>query len=561
MLSAMFIRSKKFPNRTTLQIVESRREGPRVLQKVLRHIGSAYNDEELADLKVLADNVLRRMAEERSPTLFGMEAMKKLDEAADKARKSRCETVVKLEDLREDERIVTGIHQVYGTLYDELGFNDVLGAREKHSAAVLREIVLARIAVPGSKRASVAALERDFGVTVNLSSVYRMMDRLTPKVVKRIEKCAWNASRSLLGESAIRAVLFDCTTVYFESTNEDGLRQKGYSKDGKHGRVQVLLALLTTVEGMPLGWRLFSGDTWEGSTLAGAVKQIQEQYGVERVVVTADAGLSTGKNMEYLESRGMHYVFGARLRSALNRREQELAVQLSEYERPDGWDDGSGYRVIEQCGGRRLIVHYSPVRARKDARDREQAIAQLLKRIGRSPSSLKKLATHRGNAKFLTFNGDAEVGIDQSKVAAAAQWDGITGIVTNDTERTPQALLHHYRQRWQIENTFRVTKHDMKVRPVFHWSTPRIEAHFAICFAALCCVRQLEKRIVMHSRQPLSAEVVRQELCHRQVSILTHVNNRNRYAIPSKATEIQRTIYRAMGLKVPSTTPFPLDSN
>ena len=148
---------------------------------------------------------------------------------------------------------MTGIHEVYGEIYQQLGMDKLLPRyRYKASHDALFHCVMARIANPDSKRGSVKTLAEDFGVDLNLEKVYRMMDQLDDQRVGRLKHCVAQQSQSLLKEP-LDVLFFDCTTLYFESFTEDDLKQNGYSKDCKFNQPQVLLALMVSKEGLAGG--------------------------------------------------------------------------------------------------------------------------------------------------------------------------------------------------------------------------------------------------------------------------------------------------------------------
>ena len=448
--------------------------------------------------------------------------------------------------VREEHRVIVGIHDIYGRVYDELGFSGVLSFRAKRSSKVLRDIVLARIANPRSKRGSVEELEANFGCDLSLEQVYRMMDLVDEDACARIERGGWESSRSLFGKKVVNVLFFDCTTVYFESVETDELRQKGYSKDSKGRQTQV-----------PLGWRCFPGPTWEGSTMVVAMEHVRKHYEVGRVIVAADAGMLSKANLRMLEQSGARYVVGAGLKK-LSKEVTEKVLDVRGYESILTGEEIMGCREIRLEGNRRLIVYYSEKRASKDRHERMVALEKLNKKF-RASSDIKQLAAARGYARLLKISGDASVEIDEEKVEAEARWDGIGRVVTNDWgKKGGGELVSHYRGLWQVEGSFRITKHDLRVRPVYHWTEQRIKAHLAICFMALCCVRHLGVRIKRQKRRSMSAEVVRSQLCSRQVSVLSDIKTKKRYAIPSSITNEQRMIYHVMGEKL-SDVPFSLE--
>ena len=271
----MFVRVKSTPfsPRQSVQIVASERIGDKVTQRIVRHVGIAMNDEELVKMKELAEFIKAGLEEQSAPALFRPDELarmtiggrKKADLSPDKPLR------VDLKQLREENRVVVGIHEIYGQLFDELGFDRVVGdpLRQVKTAKTIKHLVMARIANPASKRKSVIDLERDFGVKLDLSAVYRTLDYIDEQSLELIQKKAWDAARGLFAEK-IDVVFYDCTTLYFESFTEDELREKGLSKEHKFNETQVLLAMMVTRQGLPLGYRLYNGATWEGHTLKDA---------------------------------------------------------------------------------------------------------------------------------------------------------------------------------------------------------------------------------------------------------------------------------------------------
>ena len=377
------------------------------------------------------------------------------------------------------------------------------------------------------------------------------MDKVDDSVIERIQQKAFSAAQSLLPQP-VQVLFYDCTTLYFESFQADELRAQGFSKDGKHAEVQVLLALLCTPEGLPVGYQLWPGNTFEGHTLPEAIEQIEKHYSIEQLVFTADSGLLSRANIAYLQERGHHYVLGARLKS-LN---QQLKGQILDNQ---GYKDmGEGYLVKEiEAEGKRLVVSYSPNRARKDAHERKEALEKLKKKLGKSKNPASMLSNF-GYKKYLKVEGDAQIEEDPEKVAAAAQWDGLLGVWSNapGQDYSGQQLLERYRGLWQIEGCFRVGKTDMRLRPIYHWTPRRIKAHIAICFMALVCMRYLAYYLKVRDIR-MSEAAIRKALNQVQVSILKHQKSGERYGIPSRKTPEAQQIYKALGLKL-SDIPFPI---
>ena len=550
----MFVRVKTTPNspRKSVQLVESVRVGKAVRQRIVRHIGIALDEEELVKLNDLAAVVKAKLEADTQPQLFPPEDVAEQLIAA-RSRRDDAPLKVDLKQLIETQRLTSGIHAVYGAVYEALGLSRLLPAwRYRASHKALFHNVMARLANPDSKRASVRALAADFGVQVSLPQVYRMMDLLDADRIERLNALAGQEAKALLG-GTLRVLFFDCTTLYFESFTEDALKQPGYSKDAKFKECQVLLALAVTETGLPVRYTVLPGATFEGHSLIPVVQALQADSEAEDAVVVADRGMLSEANLNALEAAGLHYIVGARLKS-LPQRLQTQALDASGYET---LKDGDGARVRELTHNtRRLVVGFSPVRAEKDRRDRDKALDKLRKKLAKSDNP-KDLLSNRGYKQYLRIEGKSTLTLNPDKIAQAQRWDGLHGVITNLPKATKTAtILGQYRGLWQVEDTFRVSKHDLKVRPIYHWTPRRIRAHIAIAFMSLLCVRHLQYRMTLQAR-PVSPEVIRNALVHVQHSILEHKQTHRRYVIPSAISETGRQLYKVMGL-THSTTPYEL---
>lgn len=552
----MFIRVKSSPNspRKSIQIVASVRDDNKVRQKIVRHVGVAENEQELEKLKEVAQFIKAQLEEEHQPTLFGPEATAKQACQSAQAHADNqlidAAMTVDLRQLHEIQRTIVGIHEVYSEVYHQLGFDRLWGSSKRLASRrnMLEHMTLARIAQPKSKRGSVMCLERDFGVTLNLDSVYRMMDSLDNGCIEQVQRCAYSAAQQLLGEK-LDVLFYDCTTLYFESFSPDSLRQQGFSKDHKHQETQVLLALLVTRDGLPVGYDVFPGATFEGHTLIPILASLKARFSIARVVFVADRGLFNEKNLSALEQAGVEYVVGARLKNQPKSIKDQILNKA--FYTPLGQD--GQVQVIDRPKGRQLIASYHPSRAQKDYHDREKAIAKAKKKLLASTSS-KNFVAPSGYKKYLTIKKEGEVALNETAIEASAQWDGIVGVITNVSQEAPEEILAHYHGLWQVEESFRISKHDLKVRPIFHSKPERIRAHLAIAFMSFCCVRHLEYRVKLQYKK-LSPEVIRRELTHVQVSVLGHRKTKQLYGMPSSVSTDAKKIYQTMGLK-PKTTAY-----
>jgi len=173
-------------------------------------------------------------------------------------------------------------------------------------------------------------------------------------------------------------------------------------------------------------------------------------------------------------------------------RNETQARQAAILQRCAGLTNGQSV-VIDHQAGRRLIVSYSDHRARKDAHNRDRGLARLRKRVN-SGKLTKEHLNNCGYNRFLKLTGEVKVEIDESQIDQAARRDGLKGHLTN-TDLPAEAVIENYGQLWHIEKAFRISKTDLRIRPMFHWRRRRIEAHVLVAFVAYTIYKELERRL------------------------------------------------------------------
>ena len=245
------------------------------------------------------------------------------------------------------------------------------------------------------------------------------------------------------------------------------------------------------------------------------------------------------------------YIVGARIKNATNSVKEKI-LKTEEYSK---LTDDLKYKDLENEDCRRLIVSHSIKRARKDWDDRNTAITKLIKKLEKTEKP-ESLISNYGYKKFLNIKGDCKIELNEEKIKAEEAWDGLHGIMSNMKDESASFILSHYKNLWKIEETFRISKHDLKMRPIYHYTEDRIKAHIAICFIALCCVRNLEYR-VSKQQTKLSVKKIRDELLSFQASILKDISTDKKYCIPSVITEEVRKIYKVLGINI-TNSPFEL---
>ena len=225
-----------------------------------------------------------------------------------------------------------------------------------------------------------------------------MMDRLDGKRIARLRGMVGEESRALLPEP-VAVLFFDCTTLAFETSVEDELRQHGFSKDGKHGESLVLVALMVSREGLPISSEVLPGATYEGHSLIPVLQEMQQRHRVERTVCVADRGMLSAESLAALDALESCYVVCDRLRN-LPMDQQEEILDLEAY----GPLDGTDCRRIAEWDhrGRRLIVAWCPERARKDAHERRETVNRPIRKLERR-NNPRELISNHGAKRFVAM--------------------------------------------------------------------------------------------------------------------------------------------------------------
>jgi len=275
------------------------------------------------------------------------------------------------------------------------------------------------------------------------------------------------------------------STLYFETSKTDVLREPGFSKDGKTKESQVVLGLLVSKDGYPLSYSLYNGKQYEGYTIVPMIDDFKQRFNLGGdFVVVADSGLMNSDNLRLLRDAKYKYVIGARIKSE----KESIKAEILSWEKKSG-----DFYEYKRENGERLIVGYSEARAKKDAYNRSRGVERLRKAYG-SGRLTKDQVNKRGYNKFLEISKDVQVVISSEKIAEDERWDGLKGYVTN-TKLAADEVVAQYHGLWVVERAFRVSKGTLEMRPMFHFTERRIEAHVCICFVAYKVYKELERII------------------------------------------------------------------
>jgi transposase len=470
----MFVRQKKNPSGVvSIQVIDKSRGA----YKVVKTIGSSSDSLEVEHL----------CGEGKKWIAIQLGIRNMFDEAEQQREEKQ---IIDYLLCNIESILLNGAQLILNQVYQLVGFGTI-------GDDILKHLAVARLCQPTSKSGTVDYLKSYFDEDVNLNKIYRYLDRLHNSHQEKIQQISVEHTRKILG-CVIGLVFYDVTTLYFETDYSDDLRERGFSKDGKHTQPQIVLGLLVSADGYPLSYSLFNGSQYEGRTMIPIVDEFVKQFQLklDDLVVVADSGLMSKTNISLLERGGYKYIIGARIKSETD----EVKQWILSLEKIDGCFDELG-----KLPKSRLIVGYSQNRAKKDKYNREKGVKRL-KTAYKSGMITKENINKRGYNKFLEISDNVQVTISKEKISEDEKWDGLKGYLTN-TDLSPEEVYRQYSELWVVEKAYRVTKGTIEMRPMFRFTPKRIEAHVCICFVAYKVYKELE-RILKISGINLSVDKV-----------------------------------------------------
>jgi transposase len=538
----MYIRLKnsrkaKFP---TLQIVKGVREGKKVKQKTIAHLGVIKGQKDLQKLLRLAENLIQKLEKE------GLEVEHK----------------VRVKQLMHKMTVYDGFGLVVDKLMRLIGFSQVIksaqGRRQFNLEEVVKLIIVQRLDLPSSKLRTHERQEDHGFFGIDLQNVYRTMDVIEP-LSNDLQKKAFEAvcAFSLV---PLDCFFFDVTTLYFESVDQDELRDFGFSKDQKHHSVQIVLALVVDSEGNPIAYETFKGNLAETKTLLPVLESLRDRFSIKNVTVVCDRGLASKSNIEALQTSGFHFVIATKLRSiskklGINNR---LACKPLPKHMNLPEEERTLFRTMPhpQYADTLLIITYSPGRAIKDKEDRERLLEKLQTKL-EGPSSeiaVKKVISNSGYKKYTTVKQGSSVVLNQKAVDDDASWDGFHGIaVSNSAGLSVEEALSRYKDLWHVEEAFRVAKCTLKTRPIFHWKPQRIKAHVLLCFLTLFIERFLEFRL-RQAGTPLTPDRISYALACVHTTMFEERDTNKQGKMESALSEDAEKIFKLLELPINRST-------
>ena len=461
----MFIRKKRNSSGSiSVQILEKVDRK----NKLIKTIGSSKDKNEIEILYQEALKLIPQLTSQPQLDLFPNENNENI-----------FDTFVK--NLSTNSIVCIGPELIIARLFDSIGFSKVVDDE------LLKHLVITRLINPGSKLKVIEYLKRYRNIDIDIMKIYRFMDKFHLKYKEEIEQIAFEYTKKVLGK--ITVLFYDVTTLYFESEDEDDLRKIGFSKDGKFQSPQIMLGLLVGEKGYPIGYDIYEGNSYEGNTFIPILQKFEKKFKLQKPIVIADSGLLSKNNIEQLKQNNYQYILGARIKNETHvTKDKILSLKLNIH---------NSISSIKK-GDDTLILSYTDKRARKDKYNREKGLKRLEKRV-KSGKLSKDQINSRGQNKYLHLKNEIEVVIDYDKFHQDELWDGLKGYITN-TSLCANEVIENYSNLWHIEKAFRISKTDLKIRPIHHYRKHRIEAHISISFIAYTIYKELERIIQLHTK-------------------------------------------------------------
>lgn len=420
------------------------------------------------------------------------------------------------------DTFILGPLLVLERMFEQSGIDRVLTRIAKEHSQLgfdLRKLVFTMVASrfvkPGSKLKIFECWQKRFYPEmlvgdIALHQLYRALTILSDHK-ESIETDLFWQDRDLLSEE-IDVVLYNLTTLRFESTMAGGLRQFGYSKERRSDCTQVVLGLLVKPDGIPVGFEVYPGNTFEGKTVSDIVKKMRDKFKVRRFIFVGDRGLFSRKNLEAMRGSNQEdngeFIVGMKLGVFKDRHEE--FYDLSRYTKIS--DELAFYETEHE--GDRCIITWSRARAERDIKAREDILQKIRKKLAKKKITSKEFVTNTTYKRYVVgLNDGKNFTINDKAILEDAKKDGFFGVLTNINNMHAKDIVTHYKSLWIIEDAFGEIKGNLKARPVFHWTDHNIVGHLTMCFLAYLCealmTKALREKNIMLESPAIKKEIIK----------------------------------------------------
>ena len=423
----------------------------------------------------------------------------------------------------EEERLFNVGYLFLQQLCSELRLDNICrNIRNRHKFtydfhAILTDLIYARSLSPASKLSRFSfCLSLLEAPKYSLQNVYRALSVLAEESDYIQEELYRNSN--FVHHRNSKILYYDCTNYYFEIEEESGDKQYGKNKEHRPNPI-VTMGLFMDADGIPLAFDIFPGNQNEQLTLKPLETKVIKDFDCSEFIFCSDAGLGSVKN-RFLNSFGNRsYVITYSLKK-MKQEERDIALKPTQFRVP-GSNKMIDLRTLDETNpevyntvyykevplmtedmDETIIVTYSPKYKAYQQKIRGRQIERALKMM-QSPGKCRRGKNQNDPARFIqktSITSDGEIAdksvyeLDEERIREEAMYDGFYAVVTN-LEDNPAEIIKINKQRWEIEENFRIMKSDFEARPVYLQRDDRIKAHFLTCYISLLVYRLLEKKL------------------------------------------------------------------
>lgn len=440
--------TKTKTNKTAVQVINYAERKV----NILKHIGSGNGEEEVKNLKVQAVNWIN--AETNKTGLF----------------QNNQDSF--FESYQYEGFTYRFAYEFLEKIYLKFNFNKYLDKQ-------IKDLIIGKILDQGSTRHCVEFLNEFLDLKHSETKVYNWFKTFDQTLKDNLEKEVIEIAKKEFGFD-FSFVLYDVTTLYFESFKNDEFKCPGFSKDHKHNQPQIVVGLVVTKEGFPAYYQVFNGNTFEGNTFLPIILDFKNKHEVKNLTVVADSAMLSKQNIELLKAHGLNYIISARLLSLPN-------TMLENIYRNAPKNDKETIRLND------LVLDFSIKRFKKDKREMEKQIDKAKHYENTKTSKVNKL-------KFLK-NDKVNYYINKELIDKNSRLLGLKGYFTNLTDVSNQEIINYYHNLFKIEHAFRIAKSDLEARPIYHHKENSIKNHILLCFVSLSMSVYLELKTKLSIKQ------------------------------------------------------------
>lgn len=536
----MFFKKSHVGGKTYISIVESyRNDNGKPAHRIIASLGLLDNFKASGALQRLANSLLQ------------------LTDKKESKQKS---------DLIELGRFNWGAAKIVRSLWERYKLDKIflfLKKKAKYKINIEENIfhmVLNRLVSPDSKLGLYENHKRFlFTNTISLHEIYRTLDFLSENK-ESIETLLFETSKDVFNQE-IDFVFYDVTTFHFESTSVDLMKKFGFSKNCKFNEVQIVLGLLIDTKGIPIGFEVFPGNTFEGKTLLSSLEKMKNRFKIRQVVIVADRGLNAKINLKHIRDAGFDYIVGTKI-SSLTKDLKEKVLDINNYKcasieeehklkyytftrenkvrfRNESVKKMETHSILEK-----IVCTWSAKRAEKDAFDRERLVKKAEKLIAESTSDELKSRS----AKYVDVKIDKPT-LKADKIKNDAKYDGFYAIQTSRTELNEKEVISAYRTLWKIEESFRILKSQLQTRPMFHWTPERITGHLVVCFITFLLERSIELQLADCGIK-YSPTLIQEAINSLECSLVEC--GEEKFYLRSNTSELAKTILKVNNIALPN---------